>query len=157
MYVHHRPFKKKIRALAGLGLVWRPSEVRGPSIFVDFPFINFRFDDFRAFRLDFWKALRARVLKLETNPFEWKVLIYISIDICKETAKNLSKNIFFHTWSKSPPPPPWLKGVSYTPWLIGLRTFAAEPVYSKAGHQNICVLWPRRNFSWPSWHFSWHS
>ena len=99
MYVHHRSFKKKIRALAGLGLVWRPSEVRGPSIFVDFPFINFRSDNFWAFRLDFWKALKARVLKLETNPFECKVLIYISIDICKETAKNLSKNIIFHTWS----------------------------------------------------------
>ena len=91
MYVHHRPFKKKISALAGLGLVWRPSEVRGPSIFGDFSFINFRADNFRAFRPDFWTALKARVLNLEANPFAWKVLIYISIDMCNEIAKNLSK------------------------------------------------------------------
>ena len=37
MYVHHRHFKKKFKALAGRGFVWRPSEVRGPLIFSIFP------------------------------------------------------------------------------------------------------------------------
>ena len=98
-YVHHRQFKKKFKALAARHFVWRPSESRGPLIFFDFSFINFGADIFRAFRLDFWKALKSRVLKLDTNPFAWKVLIYISIDMCKETAKNLSGNNFLSPWS----------------------------------------------------------
>ena len=77
-YVHHRQFKKKFKALAARHFVWRPSESRGPLIFFDFSFINFGADIFRAFRLDFWKALKSRVLKLEAN--------FLSIDMCKETA-----------------------------------------------------------------------
>ena len=99
MYVHHGPFKKELKALAATVFVWRPSEVSGPLILSDFSFINFGADILRAFGLNIWKALKSRVLMLETNPFAWEVLIYTTIDICKETAKNLSGNIFLGPWS----------------------------------------------------------
>ena len=99
MYVHHRPFEKKFKALVGRGFIWWPLEERGLLVFSDFSFINFGADVFRAFRLDFWKVFKSRVLKLEANRFTCKVLIYISIDMCKETAKNLLGNNFLSPWS----------------------------------------------------------
>ena len=71
MYIRHRHIKKKIKALAGRGFVWQPSEEGGPLIFFNFSFINFGADIFRTFRLDFLKALKSRVLKLEANPLSW--------------------------------------------------------------------------------------
>ena len=98
MYFHHGHFKQKIKALSTTVFVWRPSKLSGPLIFFDFSFINFGADIFQAFGLDFWKTLKSRVLMLETNPFAWEVLIYTTIDMCEETAINLSGNIFFVPW-----------------------------------------------------------
>ena len=73
-------------ALAGLGCVWWPSKESGPLIF---SFINFEVNDFRAFGFDFWKAPKSWVLKLETFPLGWEVLIYNRIDMFKKTARNI--------------------------------------------------------------------
>ena len=71
--------KHKMQVLAAQGCVWWPSKKSGPSIsFFSFPFLNFEADIFRPFGF--------QVLKLETLPLEWEVLIYNRIDMCKETA-----------------------------------------------------------------------
>jgi len=38
VFIDFLPEVKQIRILAGLGLVWQPTEARGQLIFVDFPF-----------------------------------------------------------------------------------------------------------------------
>ena len=42
-----------------------------PLNFFQFFLYKFRSRSFRAFGLDFWKALKSRVLKLESIPFAW--------------------------------------------------------------------------------------
>ena len=97
-YALHRHFKQNS------GFIWQPSKESGPYNFFIFSFINFEADDFRAFGFNFWKAPKSWVLKLETFPLEWEVLIYNSNDMCNETARNLPENILLTHGYNSPPP-----------------------------------------------------